>query len=118
MDAMTSSMIRLNNLTAEFTGYARQTMWDAEDGWVIAYTTERVQGAHAPNVGKFVTMAYKPVGKGARGGRRSATSWERVYLRAFSTRKAARARAEVLYYRHSPKIAARHGRLTKEGQAP
>lgn len=79
-------------------GSARQRQWSAEDGWLIVYTTERVdRGRWA---GKFVTMAYKPEGKGARSG--NASRWRRVYARAFSTRKAAKARAIALYRQHSP----------------
>ena len=82
-------------------GLARQARWQARDGWMIAYTTERVDGG--PHDGKFLTMAYKPVGKGARSGYGAAREWKRVYLRAFSTRKSARARAEALYQQHSRK---------------
>lgn len=83
-------------------GVARIAYWSAEDGWVIAYTTARVQGG--PHDGRFVTQAFKPVGKGARSG--NASELHQVYRRAFSTRKAAKARAEQLYRQHSPKYAA------------
>ena len=87
-------------------GSARQAGATAEDGWYLVYTTERVdRGKWA---GKFVAMAYKPVGKGARGGRAKATSWRRVYARAFSKRKDAKARWLDLYADHSPKWLARH----------
>jgi hypothetical protein len=52
-------------------------------------------------------MTYKPVGRGARTGK--AREWRCIYKRAFSTRKAAKARAVALYYQHSPKTAKRHG---------
>lgn len=85
-------------------GSARQQQWSAEDGWLVVYTTERVdRGRWA---GKFVTMAYRPEGKGSRSGK--AEQWRRVYARAFTTRKAAKARALVLYREHSPKWDARH----------
>lgn len=85
-------------------GSARQTQWSAEDGWLIVYTTERVdRGRWA---GRFVTMAYRPEGKGARSGK--AERWRRVYARPFSTRKAAKARAIALYRKHSPKWDARN----------
>jgi len=94
---------------AQRSGSARQQIWDCEDGWLVGYTTERVRGGGVLE-GTFAVLAYKPIGKGARGGRRTATEWKRVYVRGFAKRKTARARAEVLYYRHSPRIAARHGR--------
>jgi hypothetical protein len=87
-------------------GSARQRQWTAEDGWLVVYTTERVdRGRWA---GKFVTMLYRPEGKGARTGK--AERWRRTYSRAFSTRKAAKARALDLYADHSPKFLARAGR--------
>jgi hypothetical protein len=89
-------------------GHAKQWMVTAEDGWLVAYTTERVQGSRSWD-GKFVVMAYKPVGKGARGGRAKAESWKRVYARPYATRKAARARAYDLLAIHSPRWFARQG---------
>lgn len=85
---------------------ARQTEWLAEDGWYVIYTTSKVQGGE--HDGRYLTMAYKPVGQGARGGRATAQEWERVYLRAFTTRKAAKARAVALWRQHSPKWNAAH----------
>lgn len=99
---------RLEPYLRQRDGAARQATWEAEDGWLIVYTTTRIEGG--PHAGRFATMAYRPTGKGARTG--NASEWARVYLRAFATRKAARARAEALYYRHSPKAAARHGKVT------
>jgi len=87
-------------------GSARQRFWRAEDGWQIAYTTERVdRGRWA---GKFVTMLYKPEGKGARSGK--ADRYRRTYARPFTSRKAAKARALDLYAEHSPKYLTRAGR--------
>jgi hypothetical protein len=87
-------------------GSARQRQWPAEDGWIIVYTTERVdRGRWA---GKFVTMAYRPEGPGARTGK--AERWRRVYARAFASRKAAKARALDLYAEHSPRWLARQRR--------
>lgn len=84
-------------------GSARQRQWTAEDGWLIVYTTERVdRGRWA---GKFVTMAYRPKGKGSRTGK--AEQWVRVYARPFAKRGAAKARALELYAAHSPLWAAR-----------
>jgi hypothetical protein len=93
-----------NEMLARRDGHAEQCQWRAEDGWLIVYTTTRVQDG--PHDGKFVTLAYKPVGPGARTKPRE---WRCVYKRAFSTRKAAKARAVKLYYDHSPKKAAKHG---------
>lgn len=100
------------NILAEFDtmmghrdGRARQATWMAEDGWMIRYTTSRVEGG--PHHGKFVTQALKPYGTGSRGGRKKAQQWTETYRRAFSTRKAARARAEALYRKHSPEHRAR-----------
>ena len=87
-------------------GSARQRQWNTEDGWLIVYTTERVKGGRWD--GKFVTMAYRPKGPGARTGK--AERWVRVYARPFSSRKAAKARAMDLYADHSPRYLARHGR--------
>lgn len=85
-------------------GTARQAQWQAEDGWVIVYTTTRVVGG--PHAGKFVCQAFKPTGKGARSG--NAGILVQAYRRAFSTRKAARARALALFQKHSPEWAAKH----------
>lgn len=86
-------------------GSAPQASWSAEDGYIVVYTTGRVnRGRWA---GKFVTMLYRPQGKGARTGK--AERWHRVYARAFSTRKAAKARAIALYRQHSPQWNSRHG---------
>jgi len=103
---MTETTRRLNelwgSLMAEQDGWARQAFFPTcADGWLVGYTTERVHDGPPAIRGKFVAMAYKPVGKGARGGRKTAQSWERVYQRAFVQRKAARARAETMYRQHS-----------------
>ncbi len=39
-------------------------------------------------------------------------SWERVKVERCKLRKEARARAEKHYYEHSPKRAAKHGKVT------
>lgn len=85
-------------------GSARQAQWAAEDGWLIVYTTERVDAGRWK--GKFVTMAYRPEGKGSRSGK--ASRWRRAYARAYATRKLAKARALDLYRDHSPAWAARN----------
>lgn len=83
----------------EQNGYARQTLWSCEDGWVIGYTTERITGGK--HDGKFAALAYKPYGNSG--------NVERVYMRAFSKRKLAKDRAIRMFSQHSPKWAARHG---------
>lgn len=89
-------------------GFKRSQRWACEDGWLVEYTTTPMIGG--PHDGKFVVASYKPVGKGSRGGRGKARSWKRHYMRAFAKRKTARARAEALYFRHSPKHAAKYGK--------
>ncbi len=86
-------------------GLADQTRWRCEDGWVVGYTTSRIEGG--PDDGRFAAMAYKPIGTGSRSGK--ASEWRLTYWRAFAKRKTARARAEQLFYRHSPRLAARRG---------
>lgn len=101
-------MARLMETYPEVTapdGTARQALWDCEDGWVVGYTTERINGGRMP--GKYAAMAYRPTGKGSRSGR--ANHWKRVYFRGFSTRRAAKSRATALYWRHCPKRAGRSG---------
>jgi hypothetical protein len=96
-------------------GSAAQRQWPAEDGWLIVYTTEKVDRGRWE--GKYVTMAYRPYGKGSRSGRGKATQWRRVYARPFSTRKAAKARALDLYAEHSPKYLAKNGRWWRKETA-
>lgn len=89
-------------------GTARQQRWRCEDGWIVGYTTERIKWTRTgQHDGKFAAFAYKPIGKGAR---TNPTEWVQTYVRHFSTRKAARNRATAIYYQHSPKAKARHGR--------
>jgi hypothetical protein len=79
--------------------HAKQTYFrTCKDGWMVGWTTERV--VNGPDDGKYLAIAYKPIGKGARGGRATAQQWERVYRRAFTTRKAAKARAVALWNKH------------------
>lgn len=86
------------NIELEREGYAKQALWPCEDGWVVGYTTERITGG--PHHGKFAALAYKPIAKGS-------PTVERVYMRAFSQRKMAKARAIAMYGKHSPKWYAR-----------
>jgi hypothetical protein len=93
-------------------GVGRSTEWEAEDGWLIGYSTTRVKGGVLD--GKFLVTAHRPKGKGSRSGRGKAAYWELHYARAFATRKAAKARALQLYRQHSPRWAARHTRKEPE----
>jgi hypothetical protein len=99
-DVTNSAWIRLNRMWAEMeaeqNGSANQVHWRCGDGWIVGYTTERVTGG--PHDGKFVAMAFKPYGKGAR---TDPQQWKRVYTRAFAKRKTARARAEAMYDQHA-----------------
>jgi hypothetical protein len=86
-------------------GLARACQWECEDGWIVEYTTERIRhSANPDNNGKFAVAAFKPYGKGARS---DPQRWKRVYWRTFAKRKSARARAEAIYFKHSPKAAQR-----------
>lgn len=85
--------------TARVGGYERSQTWLCEDGYIIEYTTTRVEGG--PHDGKFAVLMFKPVGKGARGGRKTAQAWQRTYIRGFAKRKSARARAEELWEQHN-----------------
>jgi hypothetical protein len=93
----------LNRMWAEVMleteGSAPQQLWSCRDGWIVGYTTGRVQGGPPEIRDRFATMAYKPIGKGARSGNPS--EHVRVYIRGFATRKAAKRRAEQLYEKHS-----------------
>jgi hypothetical protein len=93
-------------------GTGRSTEWEAEDGWLIGYSTSRISGGKLD--GKFLVTAHRPKGKGSRSGRGQASRWELAYARPFSTRKAAKARALQLYRQHSPRWAARHTRKEPE----
>lgn len=87
-------------------GTARFAEWEAEDGWLVSYTTSRVDGGEFS--GRFLVIAHRPVGPGARSGRGAAGTWRLAYSRAFATRRAAKARAVALYRQHSPRWDARH----------
>lgn len=88
-------------------GTARHQIWECADGWLVGYTTEKVDGG--PHHGKFAVMAYKPMGKGARSGRGKAFHHKRVYFRSFAKRKTARARAVAMYNQHNAKKTASEG---------
>lgn len=83
-----------------YSGRARQAHWQARDGWIISYTTSRIEGGQ--HDGKFLVQAFKPTGPGARSGKfTEATEWVEAYRRQTATRKLARARAVELYHKHN-----------------
>lgn len=76
--------------------YERARWWrQCKDGWRIAYTTTRAVGGK--HDGKFVVMAYKPYGRGARS---DPHQWELVYHRGFVKRNSARDRSIALWKQH------------------
>lgn len=77
--------------------YERMCTWrTCADGWIICYTTTRaVGGLHD---GKYVVLAYRPIGKGARSG--DPHEWQLDYHRGFAKRKDAKARSVTLWRRH------------------
>ena len=75
---------------------ARVALWRCRDRWIVGYSTSRVVAG--PAVGRFVTVAYEPTGQRTSTGRLG--RHRMVYERAFSTRRAAKARAESLYATH------------------
>lgn len=107
----TAIEVRLAYMAAELDGSARQTMWEAEDGWLIGYTTSRIVGGGS-RAGRFAAFAYRPIGKGAR---TDPTRWKQTYFRLFSQRKSAKARALAMFRKHSPRWDARHP-VTTVGQ--
>lgn len=80
-------------------GRCRWAEWIAKDGWLISYSTSRVEGGEFD--GKFVVVAHRPFGENARRDPRNAAGWQHAYSRAFATRKAAKARALVLWRQHN-----------------
>lgn len=86
-------------------GLARTCTWQAEDGWLVSYTTSRIRAGRLD--GLFAVMLYAPRGKGAHSG--GGERWERVKLERCDTRREAKERALAYYYEHSPKAAERHG---------
>jgi hypothetical protein len=89
-----------------------KSFYTCEDGWVVYRSTApALSGKHE---GKYVVAAYKPVGKGARGGRKTAQEWTMVYDRGFRLRRQAKDRAVSIWREHSPKWDARHPALEEE----
>lgn len=97
-------------------GLARTRQWHAEDDWLIEYTTSRVRGGRLD--GYFCVFIFKPEGKGSRAGKRGAASqWRRVKVERCATRKEAKERAINHFYEHSPKRAAKYGRIPWQDKA-
>jgi hypothetical protein len=92
------------------TKYRTAARWQAEDGWIIGYTTSRC--VDGPHDGKFLVFAYRPYGPGAR---TDPATWRITYERSFAKRRAAKARALVLLGKHSPKWKARWGHYDAKG---
>ena len=86
-------------------------LWQCPNGWIVGYTPGRVE--KGPATGKFVTVAYKPIGRGARSG--DAAKHAMAYERAFTTRKAAKAHAETLYTKHNTPPAQQATRGARSG---
>lgn len=100
------ALTRMDDMYAPLGRVEHFQEWVCEDGWRIRYTTTKVIGG--PHDGKFLIQGFRPVGKGARGGKKTAESWVEAYSRAFAKRNLAKARALKLYAEHSPEWAARH----------
>jgi hypothetical protein len=86
-------------IVEEGIGYADHTLWQARDGWIVGYTTGRIERGSL--AGRFATLVYKPTGKGARSG--DPHEWQLVETIPAATRKTAKARAEARYRRHDEK---------------
>lgn len=83
----------------EVHGSARQAQWECEDGWVVIYTTTRVQGG--PHHGNFLAQLFRPPKKGS-------STYVQEDRRICATRKEAKARAVTWYREHSPKWDAKY----------
>lgn len=81
---------------------------ECEDGFLVERTKTPVRGGKLD--GFFAVFVYQPIGKGSRSGRGKAAQWKRVKVERCKTRSESIVRAEALWYEHSPKIAAKHGR--------
>lgn len=88
-------------------GSARHQLWTCEDNWLVGYTTEKTKGG--PNSDKFEVLAYRPCGRGARSAK--PREWRLVYRRGYVLRRKAKARALELFYKHSPLLAEKMGRV-------
>lgn len=100
-DELARALARMEVDYAPLGRVEHQVYWECEDGWHVSYTSSKVIGG--PYDGKFLVQAFRPVGKGSQSGK--AESWVESYVRAFTKRKLAKARAEALFFKHSPKRA-------------
>lgn len=87
-----------NRFTSPDGEVERQRLWQTDTGWIVGYTTTKVMGG--PHDGKYATMAYKPLGKGARSGEPE-NGWERVYFKGAAKRRVAKDRALRLHNQHT-----------------
>ena len=94
----------LEQAAKERDGAARQAQWEAEDGWIVIYTTTRVQGG--PHHGSFLAQLFRPE-RGKREGQ-----YTQVDRRVCETRREAKARAVKWYREHSPKWNAKYPERT------
>lgn len=102
LEELSAELMRALDRMPSRHGRARHTLWrTCADGWVVGYTTERIVGGE--HDGKYATLVYKPIGRGARGGRKTATQWELVKQQPAATRKLARARGVKLWKQHEGK---------------
>jgi hypothetical protein len=87
-------------------GLAPTCDWQAEDDWIVSYTTKRIRGGTLG--GAFAVFVYRPIGPGSRSG--NAERWQREQTITTGTRREAKERAVAIYYAHSPIKAAKHGK--------
>jgi hypothetical protein len=87
-------------------GLAPTCDWQAEDDWIVSYTTKRIRGGTLG--GAFAVFVYRPIGPGSRSG--NAKRWQREQTITTGTRREAKERAVAIYYAHSPIKAAKHGK--------
>jgi len=74
--------------------------WQASDGTMFLWTTERFSD------GKFASAVLVPTGPGARSGRRKVTSWRTTREVHVQSRALAKARALRLFKQHELKLRA------------
>lgn len=97
-----------NNMLGSSTtkyGSSRHAKWRCEDHYIIGYSTAPIVKSNGGKYdGKYACIVWKPNSK------KNPKEWNMVYWRVFSKRKTAKEYALKHYYKHSPRMAARHGR--------
>lgn len=83
-------------------GLARTADWQAEDDWIVSYTTSRIRAGTMH--GLFAVFLYEPQREKGK-----TVAWKRVKVERCDTRREAKARAIRHYAEHSPKWAESHG---------